>query len=134
MIVDLLNDADVAGEKVNKLVLTGGFGDSPYLRKALKKQLGDYNRKHASDVEFIVALSQRCGTGTAIGALMRTMDKENGPVRVLCMSVGVMRTIPYQPAGYDDEVNAQETWTSPNDRKKSVYQRCYSMALESGRL
>lgn len=107
----LLDNAHAAASEVHKVVLTGGFGDSPYLRAMLRRSLLEYNDENSTDSEFIVAPPQRSGTSTAVGTLLRALNKEHGPVRALRMSVGVIRDIPYQPAVYRSlgtpEVTAQ---------------------------
>jgi Arc/MetJ-type ribon-helix-helix transcriptional regulator len=115
LMVDLLDRALEAKERIDTLVLSGGFSDSQYLRHSLRECLSEYNKEHATNTELMVAPGQKGGTGTAIGALMRTQNKENGPVRTLRLSVGVMRTIAFELDMYDDEVNAQELYTREDD-------------------
>lgn len=121
LMVDLLYRALAVGTHLDKMVLTGGFGDSDYLRQALKMRLRIWNEEHTTDVELIVAPARKCGTGTATGALTRAMNKEHGPARALRMSVGVIRTIHWEPDEYVrlgmPEVNAQQKWRDPLDRQ-----------------
>lgn len=95
LMVRLLDMARAASPEVHELVVTGGLGDSPYLRSSLRRTLREYNEEHSSNIDFIVAPPQQSATSTAIGTLLRAMNKEHGPERALRMSVGVVRDIPY---------------------------------------
>lgn len=96
----LLNDARTVTPEIHKIVLTGGFGDSPYLRTVLKRSILEYNQENLTDIELIFAPPHHSGTSTAIGTLLRALDKAHGPTRALRMSVGVVRDIACEVAAY----------------------------------
>lgn len=111
--IDLLDRAHATNTEIHKLLLTGGFGDSPYFRAAVRNRLTTYKREYMAEIDFIVAPSQRSGISTATGALLRVLDKEHGHLHVLRMSVGVLRTIPWQPSKY----KGSDRWIALQKRK-----------------
>jgi hypothetical protein len=102
LVVNLLRRAISENIRLDTLILTGGFGDSPFLRTAIRDRLHEYNLANDLQIEFIVTPGQQCKTATAIGGLLRALNKENGPVRALRMSVVVTRKIPRQTDVYKD--------------------------------
>ncbi|XPS92354.1 hypothetical protein M3J09_001751 [Ascochyta lentis] len=82
---------------VDKLVVVGGFADSPYLIKYLKESLEYANAQMNTNTELISPPRRTSATGVATGAIHRAMNKEHGPKRIPRQSIGILRHIPYEP-------------------------------------
>jgi hypothetical protein len=79
---------------VNKVVLVGGFGDSPALKKYLHASLESVNNQHDTKMQMAFAAANTSAVGVAIGAVKRAQDKYNGPKRIPCRSIGVLYHVP----------------------------------------
>ncbi|KAF2178399.1 hypothetical protein K469DRAFT_731829 [Zopfia rhizophila CBS 207.26] len=90
------------GIDVDKVVLVGGFADSPSLFTFLRWKLGQISACHGTSIQLICAPPNTCATGVAIGALLRALNKKNGPKRIPHMSYGILRHIPYQPEAVEE--------------------------------
>jgi hypothetical protein len=94
---------------VKKVVLVGGFGDSPALKEHLRTSLQRVNNQYNTNVELINAAANTSAIGVAKGAIMRAQDKNNGPLRIPCRSIGVIYHVRDDPgAEYSAEVLAQK--------------------------
>jgi hypothetical protein len=100
LVIDQLTQAKSNGSFVDKVVLVGGFGDSPALKKFLSDILASYNTQFGTTVRLVSPPTNTSATSVALGALMRAQDKKNGPKRVPRRSIGVLYHIPDDPS-YD---------------------------------
>jgi molecular chaperone DnaK (HSP70) len=85
-----LNAAKAKGYSVERVILTGGFGDSPSLRNHLKKIL----RKERNLLNRSIDLETSYYVQSAVsrGAVLRALRKEFGPPRHTRSSYGVLRS------------------------------------------
>ncbi|KAH7383351.1 hypothetical protein BKA66DRAFT_584980 [Pyrenochaeta sp. MPI-SDFR-AT-0127] len=95
---------------IDKVIVGGGFGDSPCLKSFIRDTLQTYNSRHSTNTTVVFSPRLESSFGVAIGVLLRAESKDFGPKRAACLSVGVMRHIVYQPdhPSYSDEVLAQK--------------------------
>ncbi|KAF1845331.1 uncharacterized protein K460DRAFT_416606 [Cucurbitaria berberidis CBS 394.84] len=89
---------------VDKVALAGGFGDSPALKEAITDTLIRINETHKTNIKLLAAPSNTGAVGVATGALLRAQNKEYGPARVPCQSIGIYQHIRNEPHLYSDEV------------------------------
>ncbi|OCK74689.1 hypothetical protein K432DRAFT_363277 [Lepidopterella palustris CBS 459.81] len=89
--LDLAREARNGPLNVEKVIVIGGFAQSPALRDYLQKKLKKINEKHKSRVELI-APSVRDGPGVAVasGAVLRALNKRSGPERIMRSSYGIL--------------------------------------------
>jgi hypothetical protein len=90
--------------QIDKVVLVGGFGDSPALQEFLSASLTEINYMHGTKMKMVFTPANTGAAGVATGAVMRALNKENGPKRIPCRSIGVLRHILYEPDRYPAEV------------------------------
>ncbi|KIM98784.1 hypothetical protein OIDMADRAFT_181289 [Oidiodendron maius Zn] len=85
-----LNAAKANGVSVERVILTGGFGDSPSLRNHLKKAL----RKERNFLDMPIELEtpHYIQSAVARGAVLRALRKDFGPHRYTRSSYGVLRS------------------------------------------
>lgn len=95
---------------VDKVVLVGGFGDSPALKEYLKSTLDRLRDKHRIPISMVVTPPNTGAAGVATGALIRALDKEHGPSRVPRQSIGVIQHLPLDQNLYSNEVLNQTSW------------------------
>jgi hypothetical protein len=105
---------------VNKVVLVGGFGDSPALKRYLNASLSSVNNQYGTKVQLSASPQNRSATGVAVGALKRALNKSNGPRRVPYRSIGILYHVPDDPVyGSSSEVLAQRA--TPSDLSNEDY-------------
>jgi hypothetical protein len=92
---------------VDKVVLVGGFGDSPALREHLADSLSRINQERSTNIDILFTPANTGAAGVATGAVMRMHNKENGPRRVPRQSIGVIRHVPWDPTIYSAEILSQ---------------------------
>lgn len=97
VLCDLLRQAYKDGKHLEKVFLTGGFSGSSYLRRVLRQEVDKTNKEQHTNVNLVTLAGNRCNWSTALGALRRGDNKTHGPLRTLHMSIGVPRTIPWEP-------------------------------------
>ena len=108
LLTDQIELAYDKGIQVDKVVLVGGFGDSPALKHLLKACLTRLSTKHDTNIQLISAALSTSAASVAKGALLRAQDKSHGPKRVLRRSFGIIHHIPDEPdAGYPADVLKQ---------------------------
>jgi hypothetical protein len=95
--------------QIDKIVLSGGFGDSPALRERLTKSLKAINEKGNMHIKLIFRKKNAGAAGVAKGALMRAMNKDNGPKRTPVQSIGILHHVRDDPR-YPKEVLNQGKW------------------------
>jgi molecular chaperone DnaK (HSP70) len=100
LMLEQLAQAKSSNTQVDKVLLVGGYADSPTLKRFLEMSLKRFNNQYGTNIILVVPPSNTSATGVATGALMRAQHKENGPKRVPSRSIGVLYHIPDDPA-YD---------------------------------
>lgn len=102
-------NAKKAGYTVSKVVVVGGFGDSPCLQSYLLEQKDRIIRATGSPLKLRFSPRNMSATGVATGAIMRAMNKADGPSRLPCQSIGILRHIPCdQEEEYPAEIMLQQ--------------------------
>ncbi|KAF5674771.1 Hsp70 chaperone protein [Fusarium circinatum] len=85
------------GYTIGKVVLIGGFGTSISLRHRLQEFLMEYDNEHSCPVTL---MEPQQGTSiinaVASGAVLRALNKANGPERIARSSYGILRTEPFK--------------------------------------
>jgi len=109
LLLEQIEHAHTSKVSIDKVVLVGGFGDSPALKGYLRAALTKFNASHRTSIRLVVAPANTGATGVATGAVMRAGNKENGPKRVPGRSIGVRRHIPPDEEAYSAEVLDQRT-------------------------
>jgi hypothetical protein len=108
LMLEQIEDAQRNGVGVSKVLLAGGFGDSPALQDYLRTSLNYVNTRYQTNIELVVAQANTSAPGVAIGALRRAGDKEHGPKRIPRLSIGVLYHVPDNPEKYDADVLSQK--------------------------
>ncbi|OTB01781.1 hypothetical protein M426DRAFT_265487 [Hypoxylon sp. CI-4A] len=85
--------ARAKGVFVDKVVLVGGFAGSPSLREYLIRHLDSLSDRLGFDIELVAR--QNKIAAVASGAVLRALNKENGPKRILRSSYGIRRDEPH---------------------------------------
>ena len=107
-----------AGYTISKVVVVGGFGDSPCLQNYLIEQKDRIVRKLRTPLKLRFSPRNMSATGVATGAVLRAINKANGPSRIPCQSIGILRHIPcdYDNDEYTTEVLAQpKRWSAQEE-------------------
>jgi hypothetical protein len=104
---DQIEKARASSIKVDKVVLVGGFGDSPALKAYLDVSLKRVNNQYHTNTQLIAASANTSAIGVAVGALRRAEDKENGAKRIPNLSIGVYYHVPDDPEAFSPEVLGQ---------------------------
>lgn len=86
------HDAKKLKKYVDRFLVVGGGADSPYLREYLLRGIRDLDPGAKLEVSFLQRRASEIGV--AVGGVLRTLDKRNGPKRIPCRSIGVLRHIP----------------------------------------
>jgi hypothetical protein len=105
--------------QVSKVVLVGGFGDSPTLKWYIRKTLDEYNNKHGTNIQLSVAPQNEGVIGVAAGSAIRLCDRSNGPARTPRMSIGIQRSIA-QEDQTDPDVQSQTAVANEFNRVKYI--------------
>lgn len=95
---------------IDKVILTGGFGDSPALKEYLKESLQKIYKRENERIRLLCTPKSRSAAGVAKGALMRAMNKDHGPKRVPIQSIGILHHVSDDPSKYPPEVLRQKGW------------------------
>ncbi|KIW40799.1 uncharacterized protein PV06_07972 [Exophiala oligosperma] len=111
MMSDQLNAAREKGVNVQKVVLIGGFGQSPSLYKHLKKALRRERNFLGLGIELL--RPELVESAVARGAVLRALRKEDGPERISRWSYGLLWTVVYDPK--NDYHRRSATWRDPSD-------------------
>jgi hypothetical protein len=75
---------------VNKLIVVGGFGESPSLNARISQVLFNCCNSSGEEIEVIWPIDFP-SSAVARGAVLRALDKRNGPSRISRSSFGVLR-------------------------------------------
>lgn len=118
MMEDAVVSAKNAGYAVSKVVVVGGFGDSTCLQSYLLQQKYRIVRKLGQPLKLRFSPRNMSATGVATGAIMRAINKANGPSRIPCQSIGILRHIPWdQPEDYPADILSQpRKWSAPEQK------------------
>lgn len=96
-----------ASDRLTKVVLVGGFGDSPAVRESIQACLVGLSKLYNTAMTLVVAPNNMSATGVASGAIMRAREKHSCPKRIPHRSIGVRRHIIPEKNIYPREVLAQ---------------------------
>ncbi|KAL1794641.1 hypothetical protein ACET3X_006457 [Alternaria dauci] len=94
----LENQLELAENKnrwVEKVILTGGFGQSPSLQSYLRNYLAERSESRGRDIDLVVPRNP--STAVARGAVLRALNKRFGPSRITQCSYGFIISEPYEP-------------------------------------
>jgi hypothetical protein len=84
------------GCKVEKVVLIGGFGASISLQDYLEKRLTEYSQQNNCHVKLLRPRDRiQLVNAVSAGAVLRAMNKNNGPERIARSSYGILRAEPF---------------------------------------
>ncbi|KAJ4299563.1 hypothetical protein N0V90_004809 [Kalmusia sp. IMI 367209] len=93
------------GKGKMKVILTGGFGQSPALQHYLRKHLGGYNKEKQTKLDLLIPKSP--STAVAKGAILRALKKRDGPKRNIQCSYGFLRDELYDPDKHPEHKRAR---------------------------
>ncbi|KAF2734482.1 hypothetical protein EJ04DRAFT_602989 [Polyplosphaeria fusca] len=116
----LKNQLDMAGVQerpVKKVILTGGFGQSPALQNYLRSFIGRQRNCLNENIDFLVPNS--ASTAVARGAVLRALNKSDGPARITHCSYGFLLNELYQPQVHPAHKGARVT-IDPDDGRRFV--------------
>ncbi|OIW35554.1 hypothetical protein CONLIGDRAFT_710725 [Coniochaeta ligniaria NRRL 30616] len=91
---DQINAALAAGTRVEKVVLIGGFAGSISLKKYLEQRLKTFCEERNCHISLL-RQDDTAITAVASGAVLRAVNKEQGPKRHARSSYGILRREPY---------------------------------------
>ncbi|KAM0169736.1 hypothetical protein ACHAPF_009685 [Botrytis cinerea] len=91
-----LDGAKEKGLTVKKVILIGGFGESPSLRTYLKRQLAAIRNYHNDEIKLVFPLAPS-ETTVSSGAVLRALNKKGGPQRISRSSYGFLCTEEHEP-------------------------------------
>ncbi|KAF2707547.1 Hsp70 family protein-like protein [Pleomassaria siparia CBS 279.74] len=92
--------AESQGHRVQKVILTGGFGQSPSLQSHLRTYLK--KRRNINGWEMDLIVPRNPSTAVARGAVLRALNKRLGPDRITQCSYGFLVSEPYEPEVYEE--------------------------------
>lgn len=92
--------AQSEGYRVQKVILTGGFGQSPSLQSHLRTYLKGRMNINGWEIDLIVPKNP--STAVARGAVLRALNKRLGPDRITQCSYGFLISEPYEPEVYEE--------------------------------
>jgi hypothetical protein len=104
-----LDAALSSGCKVEKVVLIGGFGASISLRDYLEKRLAEYSQQNNCHVKLLRPRDRiQLVNAVSAGAVLRAMNKNNGPERIARSSYGILRAEPF--GEYEEHEGMTPSW------------------------
>ncbi|KAH8685484.1 hypothetical protein BGZ60DRAFT_365995 [Tricladium varicosporioides] len=95
LLTEQLELAKAKEHPVQKVILIGGFGQSPSLRAHLRAVLASERNSLDQEIKFLTPHVP--STVVARGAVLRALDKDDGPDRITSCSYGFLRTEPWEP-------------------------------------
>ncbi|XPS69479.1 hypothetical protein M3J09_001749 [Ascochyta lentis] len=117
MMKDAILNANRADYRVSKIVVVGGFADSPCLREYLTEQKDRIKGRLGTPLKLCFSPRNTSATGVATGAILRSTNKADGPARIPCQSIGVLRHIPNQP---ENEEYTAEVLHQPKSKRNYI--------------
>ncbi|KAF4216265.1 hypothetical protein CNMCM8980_005267 [Aspergillus fumigatiaffinis] len=109
-----LESARRSGIIVKKVLLIGGFAASPSLHRYLKAILRQRSVEIVGSPVGLVRPNVR-DTAVASGAVLRALNRELGPVRIIQSSYGYLRTEPWDPDAIEAHRINKIKQADPND-------------------
>ncbi|KFZ03935.1 hypothetical protein V502_10543 [Pseudogymnoascus sp. VKM F-4520 (FW-2644)] len=112
-----LQGAKENGLNVKKVILIGGFADSPSLQSYLTRELAVMRNYKEDRINLI--LPRAAETAVSSGAVLRALNKKDGPKRISRSSYGFLCTEVHEP----DEIPAHRgirPFSEPLDGRKYV--------------
>ncbi|KAG2019349.1 hypothetical protein GB937_005263 [Aspergillus fischeri] len=109
-----LQSARRSGIIVKKVLLIGGFAASPSLHRYLKAVLRQRSVEIVGSAVGLVRPNVR-DTAVASGAVLRALNRELGPVRIIQSSYGYLRTEPWDPDAIEAHRSSRPKQADPND-------------------
>jgi len=95
---DQLDAAFEKGKIIKHVFLSGGFAGSPSLVTMLRQVLEDYSKELGLLSKIhLVEDAKTSNAAVSSGAVLRALNKENGPRRFAQSSYGFLRREPFQP-------------------------------------
>ncbi|KAE9377463.1 hypothetical protein N431DRAFT_329570 [Stipitochalara longipes BDJ] len=94
------------GSAVQKVILIGGFGQSPSLQTRLRNLLATEKNFLDQEIHLLIPRTAR-STVVARGAILRALNKDHGPPRFTSCSYGFLRTEPYEPEEFAAHKNTK---------------------------
>ncbi|KAF2678256.1 hypothetical protein K458DRAFT_317433 [Lentithecium fluviatile CBS 122367] len=119
LVVDQIHRANSNSIEIDKVVLVGGYGDSPALKRLLKTKIEIMNHTLMTETRLITTPPNTGATGVATGAIMRALDKRFGPERVPRSSYGIMRHLEWDPDS-DEDYMCQPAEKSEHDGEYEI--------------
>jgi hypothetical protein len=122
MVRDFVNDSRVQGHVATKILLTGGFGDSRYLRHKFTDMIAELNEKLFLPLELRTSKRGQSATSVATGGIRRSKDKSHESSREPSQSIGIVRHLQCGTEYFEtplQEVQDQES--EPNPVTKEAY-------------
>ncbi|KAF1849715.1 uncharacterized protein K460DRAFT_360566 [Cucurbitaria berberidis CBS 394.84] len=92
--------AESLGHRVSKVIVTGGFGQSPSLQSHLKPYLE--GRMMVTNRRMDLIVPNNPSTAVARGAVLRALNKRFGPSRITQCSYGFLISEPYEPETFKE--------------------------------
>ncbi|KAF1949105.1 hypothetical protein CC80DRAFT_497783 [Byssothecium circinans] len=99
---DQLQLAKSYQNEVQKVILTGGFGQSRALQSYLKSYLRKEKSYNLAGTRIDLIIPDNPSTAVAQGAVLRALDKANGPSRITQCSYGYLSSEPYEPEVFEE--------------------------------
>lgn len=93
-----LKSAKEKGINVKKVILIGGFADSPSLRSYLARELAVILNYKEDEIRLLVPRAAE--TTVSSGAVLRALNKKDGPQRISRSSYGFLCTEEHEPDVY----------------------------------
>ncbi|KAI3189013.1 hypothetical protein CBS147311_10009 [Penicillium roqueforti] len=127
-IAKLIQEQIVASKEkkrfVQKIMLVGGYSQSPTLRQFLKKEFQELQPLYQSDWEAETLVSR--------GAVYRAIDKSNGPSRQIMANIGILQNEEYDNK-YPGHRDTPGGTRHPKDKKLYVH-RCVNWVIKRGQI
>ncbi|KAF3037816.1 hypothetical protein E8E12_006846 [Didymella heteroderae] len=112
------------GYDVDRIVVTGGFADSPDVKAEFTKLCKDLNDKWVTGIQPAFSLPNSSAMGVAVGGIYRSIDKANGPLRLPCQSIGMLRYIPCDTVDFSKlppDVQSQDGSRNPDTNIEYIH-------------
>ncbi|KAH4006322.1 hypothetical protein HBI56_024010 [Parastagonospora nodorum] len=133
LLLDQIEHAQRSNTKIDKVVLVGGFGDSPALKDYLKSSLQRYNAQHGTTMQLVPAAANTSATGVATGAIMRAQNKDDGPKRIPCRSIGVLYHVPDDPDYNFSKEVLKQAWSISELSQEEYIMRTIRWIIKAGK-
>ncbi|PMD30615.1 hypothetical protein L207DRAFT_549324 [Hyaloscypha variabilis F] len=95
LLIAQLEMVKAKGSAVQKVILIGGFGQSPSLQAHLRNVLA--TEKNFLGQEISLLIPRTASTAVARGAVLQALNKDHNSLRITSCSYGFLQTEPYEP-------------------------------------